>query len=507
MSRARGRRYDEKPKLNIKKVLATIIAIAVLIMFISSLRNLLSKPRAPEEVSTVTTYFTVFSNNKWGVIDNNGETILETDYDEMVVIPDNTKDLFICTYDVNYETGEYKTKVLNKNGKQIFNNYEGIEAIENYDDNSVWYEKDILKFKNNGKFGLIDFSGKEIVPAEYDKIYAMQGIEKSIIVEKDGLRGLVSNSLGELLIEPKYADIESLGSTYENGYIVKNTEDYYGVVTTDKKEILECKYDKIFNVTSNEFFAVTEAGKNKIIDKTGADILTEGFDEVISIDGDYIVIKKENKYGVIDKTGASQIPCEYDYLVVSFDKVYIAKKGDKFGLVNVGNETLIDFTYENMSYRKATNFIEAEKENFKTDIINGEGKVTLSDVIISSLDTEKGYMRLRVDDNYKYYNFQFEEKKAQDVMPTHTLFLVKENGKYGYENKEGARVVDCIYDDATEQNEYGYVAVKKDGVWGSLKSNGAVCLEPSENLDNNLIIDFIEKWHLDENSNTKIYIK
>ena len=36
MSRARGKRYDEKPKLNIKKVIATIIAIAVFIMFISS---------------------------------------------------------------------------------------------------------------------------------------------------------------------------------------------------------------------------------------------------------------------------------------------------------------------------------------------------------------------------------------------------------------------------------------------------------------------------------------
>ena len=30
MSRARGKRYDEKPKLNIKKVIATIIAIIII---------------------------------------------------------------------------------------------------------------------------------------------------------------------------------------------------------------------------------------------------------------------------------------------------------------------------------------------------------------------------------------------------------------------------------------------------------------------------------------------
>ena len=92
-------------------------------------------------------------------------------------------------------------------------------------------------------------------------------------------------------------------------------------------------------------------------------------------------------------------------------------------------------------------------------------------------------------------------------MPTHTLFLVKENGKYGYENISGERVVDCIYDDATEQNEYGYVAVKKGGIWGSLKSDGTVCLEPNVNLDNNLYIDFIDTWHIDENSNMNIYTK
>lgn len=507
MSRARGRRYDEKPKLNIKKVLATIIAIAVFAMFISSLKNLLTVEEKPKEVSTITTYFTVFSNNKWGVIDNKGKIVIETNYDEMIIIPDNTKDLFICTYDVNYETGEYKTKVLDKNGKEILTNYELVEAVENYDVNNVWYENQILKYKKDGKVGLIDFSGNQIVPAEYDKIYAMQGIQKSIIIEKDGLCGLVNNSLGEIIIEPKYAEILSLGQTYENGYIVKNTDSYYGIITTDKKEILECKYDKIYHVTGNEMYVVTEGGKDKVINKSGEEILTTGFEEIIAIDAEYMVIKNNNKYGVINLQGESKIPCEYDMLSLAFDKIYIAKKDGKYGLISIDNTTLVNFKYANMTYRKAANFIEADTENYKTDIIDSSLNIVMTDVIISEVNTEKGYMRVRVNENYKYYNFQFEEKKSQEVMPTNTLFLVKENGKYGYENKNGERIVDCIYDDGTEQNSYGYVAVKKDGVWGSLKSDGTICLEPSANLDNNLYVDFIEKWHIYENSNMNIYTK
>ena len=190
-----------------------------------------------------------------------------------------------------------KVCVLNNSrgsDKFCFVRYNGLSIIvENYDVNNVWYENQILKYKKDGKVGLIDFSGNQIVPAEYDKIYAMQGIQKSIIIEKDGLCGLVNNSLGEIIIEPKYAEILSLGQTYENGYIVKNTDSYYGIITTDKKEILECKYDKIYHVTGNEMYVVTEGGKDKVINKSGEEILTTGFEEIIAIEtgNDFVIFE------------------------------------------------------------------------------------------------------------------------------------------------------------------------------------------------------------------------
>lgn len=70
MSRVRGRRYDNEPKLNIKKVIAFVIAIAVVIMVFISVKNLLTKEKKNPSVSVQTTYFSVMENNKWGVIDN-----------------------------------------------------------------------------------------------------------------------------------------------------------------------------------------------------------------------------------------------------------------------------------------------------------------------------------------------------------------------------------------------------------------------------------------------------
>ena len=49
------------------------------------------------------------------------------------------------------------------------------------------------------------------------------------------------------------------------------------------------------------------------------------------------------------------------------------------------------------------------------------------------------------------------------------IFVSQKDGKYGFVDNKNSQVVDYIYDDATEINEYGYAAVKKDGLWGSIK--------------------------------------
>ena len=97
-----------------------------------------------------------------------------------------------------------------------------------------------------------------------------------------------------------------------------------------------------------------------------------------------------------------------------------------------------------------------------------------------------------------------EEKTNKDVL-SNTLFLSKKDGKYGFVNSKNEVIVDYIYDDATEQNEYGYAAVKKDGKWGSIDINGKVVIEPTYNLDNNIIINFIGKWHLGQDANMNYY--
>ena len=120
MSRSRGRRYDDDSrKLNMKKVLATIIVIIGIIMILSSIRKLFLGENKNKDVSTLKTYLSVIENNKWGVIDNKGNIIVDLNYDEMIVIPNKTQDVFICAYNVDYNNETYSTKVINENEEQI----------------------------------------------------------------------------------------------------------------------------------------------------------------------------------------------------------------------------------------------------------------------------------------------------------------------------------------------------------------------------------------------------
>lgn len=508
MSRSRGRRYDEGPrKLNIKKVVATIIVIIGIIMIILSIKNLLTNEEKTKDVSTLTTYISVLENNKWGVIDNKGNIIIDLKYDEMVIVPDKNEPLFICTDELDYNTESYTTIVLNEKGNEVLGEYSEIVAVENNDISNVWYEENVLKHKKDGKFGLINFEGKEIVKPIYDEIYALEGVENSIILVKDNKKGLLNNKTGEIIIEPKYIEIKAISSKHEDGYIVKNEKNKVGLIGNDKTIILEEIYDDIKNVTGNGYYVVVKDGTAEVINSRKETVLKQGFDSIEEIKVDNFIIIKNGKYGVIDKEGKTILQPEYENLQFITNEMFIAQKDGKVGIIKNDSSECIAFNYDRITYVESGDFFKAERSDFKTDVIDRNFNIVLEGVIISELNEGNGYLRVRTDDYYKYYNFKFEEKTNKEILSTNTLFLIKENGKYGYENKNGEKIVDCIYDDAKEQNEFGYCAVKKDGLWGALKSDGTVIVNPSRNLEEYLYVDFISEWNRYNDLRLNVYTK
>ena len=501
---SRGKRYDGEQKLNLKKVFAVIIAIAVIIMFVIVIGKLFNNKSITEEKNVAMKYFPMYTNEKWGVIDSKGNIIISPQYDEYIVIPDSSKPIFICTYDVDYEKETYKTKVVNEKNEELFTNYDNIEAIENYDNsNNLWYESGILKVSKDGKYGIIDTNGKEIVKCDYDSITALKGVENSLLTKKENQYGIIDNT-GAVIIENKYSLIEPISNKFEDGYIVKDEKNKYGVINYSKSVAVENKYDDIKKVYGQgKYYIVKKDGTWEVIDTDGKEYLQGKYDDIISLNNGNAIVKDGKKVGMVSITDNKKIiDFNYDSITYAVGDNYIISQNSKYGIIDGDGNKLLEPTYSNLVYRSSANLFEGVNSDSTSNLLDTDLNVKLSNIIISEINDSKGYIKVRENGEYKYYNFKFEVKDSKEILSGNTIFLSRnEEGKYGFVDRNGNVVVNYIYDDAREQNDYGYASVKKDGLWGAVDSKGQVAITPSYTLENNVLIEFIGKWHLGEDLN------
>ena len=503
---SKGKRYEE-PKLNMKKIFAVIVAFAVIVMCVIMLKGILDKDKTQGKI-TSKDYFAAYQNNKWGVIDSTGNVVINPSYAEMIIVPNSKSDVFLCIYDVDYAKGTYKTKALNSSNQEIFTEYAQIEAISNKDSNGNLYYENALKVQKDGKYGVIDLSGKEILSCEYDNIEALEGLTDILKTSKDGKYG-VATIKGSIMVPTEYLEIKALGKEANQGFIVKDSNGKYGIVDTINKTILENKYDDIAQIYKNDYYIVTENGKQEVVKKDGTQVLNGDYDKIVAIlqnPENGVIYQKKSKYGVMDLSGNNKLKPEYDSLKEGKTGYLIAKKDNKYGIIDLNGNTKVEFKYSNLTYSEKADIYIAEDEQYLNEILNSDFEVKQTGYLID-LSEEKGYIELRQNDNYKYYNFKFEEKNPADIFTSNTLFVSKKDGKYGFVDKTGKVVVDYIYDDATNQNSYGYAGVKKDGKWGAMDKDGKLVQEPSYNLDDYLKVDFIGTWYLGKDLNMNYYRK
>ena len=500
---SRGKRYNGEQKLNVKKVVAVLLTFAIIIGLIVGIVQILNADKNSMEGKNIELhYFSMFSNGNWGIINSSGDVILEPANAEMVVVPNKAKAVFICTYDVNYEDGTYKTKAVNAQNEQLFTEYNNVYAIQNHDqNNNIWFEENTLKVQKDGKFGLINLEGKELLPCEYDSITTIAGVKNSLILKQNNKVGLVNNN-GTIIVPAEYAEVKAIDNNYENGYIVKTADSKFGVIKSAGGIALENKYEDIKNIVDNSNYIAKIDGVWKVVAEDGTTYLEGKVDNATEMHAGDVITKQDGKFGVMNIATQLKIPFTYDSLTYMFDDKYIASKDGKFGIINTNNETLVDFKYVAITYNKETDYIKATVSNGTYDYIARDLAVKFT---AGNEEQLTGFIKVKVGEDTKYYNYKLEEKTNKDVYTANTLYITKNNGKYGFINKKGNTVVEAIYDDATEQNEYGFSAIKKDGKWGAIDQFGKVVVEPTYVLDNNEVINFIGKWHIGADANANYY--
>lgn len=380
-------------------IILVIILIAIIVISVSFITRKIQKENRRYETETITEYkyFVVKEENKYGVIDVQGNKIIETQY-ENVKIPNPEKAVFIC-----YE--ENNTKILNDKNEEIFTQYENIEPLRLKNISSdLMYEKSVLKYSKDEKYGIIDLNGKIITKPIYEEIDTLQFKEGELLVKKDGKYGVI-NIKGTTLVKTNYDKIET-DKYYENnneyknaGYIVSKTteEGYrYGYVNLAGKEIIEPKYNDLYRITeinSQDIYIIcAENGKYGLIINDKKIIENDYQSLVYTESNNNIIALKGKKYGVLSTTGKIIVPFEYKQIDVTGTYIYATTNDENTKIFDSnGNETNIS---------KDLAIIDIDNTNYKIYIETIEGK-TIYNIY-------KNQQKLTKDD-YSYIQYLYDK--------------------------------------------------------------------------------------------------
>ena len=408
-------------------VLIFIILIGIAIAGVSIYFN--NKAKYDFEITKVVqiNYHVINENNKYGVIDRDGNVVVEAKYD-VVQIPNPSKDIFICLYDYNSEEKDYSSDVFNSKGEKLYQEYENVQAIPTettYD--GIPFEKTVLKFKKDGKYGLINLDGKQVLKPEYESITAIPYKEGMLIVKQNEKCGVV-NVNGKTLIPAEYESITadnyySDQTMYKTtGFIVskKSDEGYrYGYIDYKGKTIAKTEYTQIDRVTDveddkNVYLVAYKNGQAGLLKNKKVVLNYEYEDISYNAYNDVFVIKRNSKEGIADKQGKIKVPTEYTN--ISFGGIYVnADKDGQFVLLDLnGNVIENQDIVTKLPTKDGKHYIVADKnEMYDITDLNGE----------SMIENSYSYME-EIEQNY---------------------FVVGNNNKNGIIDLSGKALVDLKY--------------------------------------------------------------
>ncbi len=351
----------------VKKIVICIVIILVLVVLAIFISKMVAKNNKEYEIVEISEkdyqYFQIYSNDKFGVANSEGKMVIENNYSD-IIIPNPTKEVFFCIAE------DGSISILNANNEKIFTQFENVDVIGLEGNTSnLPYDKSVLKYEENGKFGLIDYEGNVIVKAMYDEISSVKYKEGEILAKKDGKYGVINNK-GFELIPFEYDGIEGdkyyQNSYRDSGYVVKNTTDEgyrYGYINNEWKKMIDTNYttlSRILDIHGNDVYLIASKDGQYGVIKNKEEVVGFEYQSIIyNQDTNLLSVQRNQNYGVIDLKGEVIVPTQYRS--VRFNGMYIYTKSasdDKY-FDTKGKE--VEQKYTGMKKVERTGFIHCNR--------------------------------------------------------------------------------------------------------------------------------------------------
>ncbi len=366
---------DDKGNLKIIAIIAIIVIIIIVgIIIINTKKDKVVEIKNKEPYD----YFILYSaDENVGVIDKSGNVLIQPKYTD-IYIPNQSKDVFFC-----YKDNEYS--ILNGKGKDIFTDFSSVLPIT-ISDGTLEMEKEVLSYEENGKYGLVDYSGKKITEAIYDSVASLSNKPGCIEVKKDNLYGVL-DSKGNVIIDIKYNSVRGDGYCSEKdeylktGYIISektNSGIIYGYIDYKGKTLISPKYESISRSLEydNEdiYLVVMENGKKGVV-KNKKIIIKPKYQSINYYNVSKIfIVNRNGKYGFFDNDGNQILKPEYESYTVAGNYISVTQN-ESMILYDLHGNIINTNTYKSILETGNPSYFITQDENGYYSIISKDVQI------------------------------------------------------------------------------------------------------------------------------------
>ncbi|MEM9837465.1 MAG: WG repeat-containing protein, partial [Bacteroidota bacterium] len=427
--------------------------------------------------------FPVKRTGSWGLINDRGQLLTQTDYDLIgnpdeygylvaqrndflgligsagkVILPIVYQDIQVLDAGIIAVLENNSWRIVDLNGRTLLNNnYQQLRPLGD----------GLLAYRADFGWGVIREDGKEIISPAYEDIKRLKrGFFRTMSRGKYGLINLVGNTILEPVADEIRFDTSGIilystqakwGGVSRNGNILFSPRyvsyvqlgDNYLLLTDDlsRQSVYTQSCNRIFSITdgaevlqfSENYLGLKLNGKIGLLNRCGELVLSPIYQEIQPFSTALFRTKKEREWGLSAGGDQQVLPEVYAYISPLDYKVASIKIGSKFGFINYRGEVLQDPQFDR---------VETFPRSVKAYLGTGNGAFLNTFTIdeagnLGATGSSSEHFQIRIGgaaaskgiDKEKYTEI------SKRLLPKYEWFYEVSAGRWGLRSRQDGRVV------------------------------------------------------------------
>ncbi len=417
---------------------------------------------------------------KYGVVDTRGKLVIPLEYDS-IWLQDNY---------LGIRKGNNKWMMLNTQYVRV--------TQKDYQD-IMPSNEGLFPIKRHGNWGFINNRGVEVVPPQYQAVQSFS--EGVAMAQYGGSWGLIDRK-GNWLVKPRYTSLKRINNEtylFHNGsyqglvalksgvvyktsnqlfstpmaVIEQNIDNYKGLISLTGEQLLSVRYHSLnFQDNTPHFFHYQDSVGTGLFNAANRTFITDpAYQEIRTINEDFIGVKINNQYGFIDQNGKLRIANRYDNIGVFKETMSPVKIKSRWGYIDRLERLKIQPIYDFAGPFENGLAIVAQKGKY--GLVDIRGKVVLP----------LNYDDLKRSSDGRFICYQGSYQGLIDELgklilhPKYHEFtdlgngyvIVGRDNKYSLVSDQGVSMIPMIYDDIEYDALNDLYIARKQQPWETIK--------------------------------------